>query len=148
MIPAYRALIELAQLRDIPLRFIHAGQQLGDFTVLHPPPAWRVRTAAQNNDSVVLLLKAGNQTALFTGDMELPLPGVDRVSLLKVAHHGSRGVRMKVKSEFRVISVGASNPFGHPHYSALPALRTDLFGAIQVELRSEKPAVSAPDVGR
>jgi competence protein ComEC len=144
MIPAYRALIELAGSRGIPLRFITAGEQLGDFTVLHPPRQWRLRNTAQNNDSVVLLLRSGNRTALFTGDMELPLPGVERVSLLKVAHHGSRGVRMKVRSDVRVISVGASNPFGHPHPSALPALRTDLFGAIQVELRGERPVVSLP----
>jgi len=144
MIPAYRGLIELAGDRRIPLRFVTAGEQLGDFTVLHPPRRWRLRNTAQNNDSVVLLLKSGDQTALFTGDMELPLPGVERVSLLKVAHHGSRGVRMKVRSDVRVISVGASNPFGHPHPSALPALRTDLLGAIQVELRGERPVVSLP----
>jgi competence protein ComEC len=145
MIPAYRALIELAQQRRIPLRFVHAGQRLGQFTVLHPPQHWRVRKAAENNDSVVLLLQTGGRTALFTGDMELPLGNLDFVNLLKVAHHGSKGVRMRVKSEVRVISVGASNPFGHPHNSALPALRTDVMGAIQVTLSEAGTVVSSPD---
>jgi competence protein ComEC len=141
MIPAYRALIELAQKRAIPLRFIVAGRQIREFTVLHPPSNWRVRKEAANNDSLVLLLRAGHQTALFTGDLELPLPGIDFVNVLKVAHHGSKGVRMRVRSNVRVISVGASNPFGHPHVSALPALRTDQLGAIEVQLGGERPLV-------
>jgi len=142
MIPNYRALIDLAQRRGIPLRFVSAGQQLREFTVLHPPQNWRVRKAADNNDSVVLLLRTGSLTALFTGDLELPLPRIDFVNLLKVAHHGSKGVRMRTKSNVRVISVGASNPFGHPHPSALPALRTDLMGAIEVRLEGSHPIVS------
>jgi competence protein ComEC len=142
MIPAYRAFLELAQRRGVPLKFVSAGQQLGDFTVLHPPAHWRVRRSAENNDSVVLLLRSINQTALFTGDLELPLPGIDFVNLLKVSHHGSRGVRMRVKSDVRVISVGANNPFGHPHPSTLPALRTDQLGAIEVQLDGNRPVVT------
>ena len=141
MIPAYRAFLELAQLRNVPLRFVTAGQQLGEFTVLHPPARWRVRKAAENNDSLVLLLRSGNQTALFTGDLELPLPGIEFTNLLKVSHHGSKGVRMRVKSNVRVISVGANNPFGHPHPSTLPALRTDVLGAIEVRLEGDRPVV-------
>jgi competence protein ComEC len=142
MIPAYRAFLELAQRRGVPLKFVVAGQQLGGFTVLHPPAHWRVRRSAENNDSLVFLLRSGNQTALFTGDLELPLPEIDFVNLLKVSHHGSRGVRMRVKSEVRVISVGANNPFGHPHPSALPALRTDQLGAIEVQLDGNRPVVT------
>ena len=141
MIPAYRAFIELAQRRNIPLRFVLAGQQLGEFRVLHPPEHWRVHKAAENNDSVVLLLKSGDLTALFTGDLELGLSEIGFTNVLKVSHHGSRGVRMRVKSDVRVISVGANNPFGHPHPSTLPALRTDLLGAIEVKLEGVRPVV-------
>jgi len=141
MIPPYRAFLELAQRRAVPLRFVTAGQQLGAFTVLHPPQHWRVRKSAENNDSVVLLLRSGSQTALFTGDLELPLPAIEFANLLKVSHHGSKGVRMRVKSDVRVISVGANNPFGHPHPSTLPALRTDLLGAIEVKLAGNRPVV-------
>ena len=141
MIPAYRSLIELAQQRGVPLRFVSAGQQIGEFTVLHPPRHWRVRRRAENNDSLVLLLRSGKLTTLFTGDLELPLPGVEYVNVLKVAHHGSKGVRMRIKAGIRVISVGSSNPFGHPHPSTLPALRTDLLGAIEVRLEETGPVV-------
>jgi len=144
MIPAYRALLEAAPKRGVRLRWVSAGQQIGEITVLHPPARWRMKKTAENNDSVVLLLRAGNQTALFTGDLELPLPGVAFVNLLKVAHHGSKGVRMKVASEVRVISVGANNPFGHPHASSLPALRTDELGAIEVRLEGKHPVVRVP----
>jgi competence protein ComEC len=141
MIPAYRAFIHRAQERGVPLRFVAAGDHLGELQVMHPPRQWRVRTSAENNDSVVLLLRAGGQTALFTGDLELPFPGIEFVNLLKVSHHGSKGVRMRVKSDVRVISVGPNNPFGHPHPSSLPALRTDLLGAIQVKLQGPHPIV-------
>jgi competence protein ComEC len=141
MIPAYRAFIHRAQALGTPLRFVVAGQQLAGFEVMHPPRHWRVRAAADNNDSVVLLLRTGGQTALFTGDLELPFPGIEFVNLLKVSHHGSKGVRMRVKSDVRVISVGANNPFGHPHPTSLPALRTDVLGAIRVKLEGQHPSV-------
>lgn len=144
-IPAYRALLAVARQRGTHLRQLVAGDRIGDVTVLHPPANWRVKKAADNNDSVVLLVRGWRQTALFTGDLELPLPGLASVNLLKVAHHGSRGVRMRVKSDLRVISVGASNPFGHPHVSSLPALRTDLLGAIEVRLEGDHPIVRLPE---
>jgi competence protein ComEC len=143
-IPAFRAILETARRRNVRVRQVATGERVGDVTVLHPPGNWRVKKAADNNDSVVLLLRAGGQTALFTGDLELPLPGVEFVNLLKVAHHGSKGVRMRVQAEIRVVSVGASNPFGHPHPSSLPALRTDLLGAIEVRLEGDHPVVGVP----
>ena len=109
--------------------------------MLHPPANYPVRKSAQNNDSVVLLLDTGKQTALFTGDLEISIPAPAFVNLLKVPHHGSGGTKLKVKSDVRVISVGANNPFGHPAKSALPALRTDQMGAIQVTLSGTRPLV-------
>jgi competence protein ComEC len=140
-IAAYRALLDTARRRNVGLRWLAAGDRLPNISVLHPPERWRVKKTADNNDSLVLLVQAGGQTALFTGDLELPLTGVGFVNLLKVSHHGSKGVRMQVQSDIRVISVGASNPFGHPHPSSLPALRTDLLGGIEVRLEGEHPVV-------
>jgi competence protein ComEC len=103
---------------------------------LHPPADWIPRKDRQNNDSAVLLLKSDNATALLTGDIETAIPVPEFVDVLKVPHHGSRGVRIRPKARVRVISVGANNPFGHPHDSALPALRTDRLGAITVVLKN------------
>jgi competence protein ComEC len=144
MIPTFRSLLEAAARRGVRLRTVAAGQRIGEFSVVHPPAGWRVRRTADNNDSVVLLLRAGAQTALFTGDLELPLHGLTFVNLLKVPHHGSRGVRMQVGSSVRVLSVGANNPFGHPHPLSLPALRTDELGAIEVRLEGRLPKVRTP----
>ncbi len=134
MIPQYQELLARLAERQIPIRWVAAGQTVGPFTVLHPPANWIPRQNDQNNDSVVLLLKTGKATALLTGDIERSIPVPDIVDVLKVPHHGSRGVHVRPQAAVRVISVGANNPFGHPHPSALPALRTDQLGAITVQL--------------
>ena len=134
MIPRYEELIGKIQQKRIPIRWVTAGQTVGPFTVLHPPATWTPRKNDQNNDSVVLLLKEGSATALLTGDIERAISVPDRVDVLKVPHHGSRGVQVRPRATVRVISVGANNPFGHPHESALPALRTDRLGAVTVTL--------------
>jgi competence protein ComEC len=134
MTPQYRELLEMIQERQIPIRWVSAGQTIGEISVLHPPANWIPRKNDQNNDSVVLLLKSGGRTVLLTGDIERSIPVPERVDLLKVPHHGSKGVRVRPEAAVRVISVGANNPFGHPHPSALPALRTDQLGAITITL--------------
>ncbi len=139
MTPRYRELIERIQEKQIPIRWVSAGQELGAFTVLHPPANWIPRKNDQNNDSVVLLLNTDHGTVLLTGDIERRITVPDKVDVLKVPHHGSKGVRTRVPASVRVISVGANNPFGHPHESALPALRTDRLGAITVTLASGGP---------
>jgi competence protein ComEC len=136
MIPRYRELIDRIQEKGIPIRWVAAGQTIGPLTVLHPPAEWRPRKNDQNNDSVVLLLKESQTTALLTGDIERSIPVPEHVDVLKVSHHGSKGVRTRPTAAVRVISVGADNPFGHPHESALPALRTDRLGAITVTLET------------
>ena len=141
MIPSYQAFLGLLQQRKIPIRWVSAGDRIGEFTVLHPPATYKVRKTAQNNDSVVLLLDTGRQTALFTGDLEIAIPAPEFVNVLKVPHHGSAGTKLKVRSNVRIISVGANNPFGHPAKSALPALRTDQLGAIEVTLSGGRPVV-------
>ena len=141
MIPPYQAFLALLLEQKIPVRWVSAGDQIGEFKVLHPPADYRVRKTAQNNDSVVLLLDTGRQTALFTGDLEIAINTPEFVNVLKVPHHGSGGTKLRVRSDVRIISVGANNPFGHPAKSALPALRTDQLGAIQVTLSGERPVV-------
>ena len=137
MIPRYRQLIEKIQEKQIPIRWITTGQQIGPFTILHPPSAWKPGRTARNDDSIVFLLDTGRATALLTGDIERGIPVPESVDVLKVPHHGSRGVRIRPKATVRVVSVGANNPFGHPHESALPALRTDRLGAVTVTM--ERP---------
>ena len=123
----YRELIERLQAKHIPIRWVTAGQTVGAFSVLHPPGAWTPRKNDQNNDSVVLLLHSGSATALLTGDIERSIAVPDRVDVLKVPHHGSKGVKVRPKATVRVISVGANNPF-RPSTSSPPCRRSERTG--------------------
>lgn len=123
---------------------------LGDATIRIIPAPRGVGGDEQNNRSVVVLLERGTFKALLTGDSEveeinalLRSANTPDVDVLKAAHHGSRnGVTpawlARTKPEFVVISVGASNTYGHPHAAALRyyeaggrrVLRTDRDGDV------------------
>ncbi len=73
------------------------------------------------------------------------------ITLLKVAHHGSRYTTDEeflklIKPQIALISCGRDNSYGHPHEELLQRLeavgsrvyRTDNSGAITVEIRNEK----------
>ena len=71
----------------------------------------------------------------MTGDLEksgknemISQSGISRFRLLKVAHHGSRWSTSNsfldcIQPSWAVISVGRSNPFGHPSQETLNRLR-------------------------
>jgi competence protein ComEC len=145
MVPRYRDLLTEASLAGVPIRWLSAGDQVGPFQVLNPPLSGPVGTRVANDDSLVLLLDTGGHTAMFTGDLESDLfDAPAHVTVLKVPHHGSRNTQLDVRADFPVISVGANNSFGHPHASKLPALRTDILGAIEIVLTPQGPLVSFP----
>lgn len=105
---------------------------------------------------------AGRQTLLLTGDVqaegeesltaELARRGIDRVGVLKVAHHGSRNSTTEaflaqLTPDAAIISCGKNNSYGHPHAELLERLegagaeilRTDESGAITLRLYPAKP---------
>lgn len=105
------------------------------------------------NDSIVLVVRYGENSFLFTGDMEREseIALCDKygdeypIDVLKVAHHGSdtsssyRFIRM-IMPQYAIISVGEGNNYGHPTDAVLSRLsdanvktyRTDLNGDIWV----------------
>ncbi len=107
----------------------------------------------EENASLVILIKYGSTSFLFTGDMEyqaerrLTEKYSDHfpVTLLKVAHHGAensteiRFIRT-TEPDYAIISVGAGNRYGHPTEKVLSVLdqanvktyRTDINGSITV----------------
>lgn len=107
---------------------------------------------SENEGSAVYRLSYDNFSALFTGDLEedgelaLTHTGVlNKVNVLKVAHHGSKfgstDIFLEaVRPEVAIISVGAKNTYGHPSRDALIRLdivvakvfRTDELGSIEV----------------
>jgi len=80
-----------------------------------------------NNDSVVLRIRFGERSILFTGDIEkaaeqelLASPEQLHVDVVKTPHHGSKTSStlpfvLTTKPEFAIISVGQHSMFGHPH---------------------------------
>jgi competence protein ComEC len=119
------------------------------------PPAGGIPGVPQtdlNNHSLVLLLTAGNQRMLLTGDLEQE--GIrwlfsqrdgPRAEILKVPHHGSSGSLDEnwyraVGAEWAIIPVGP-NRFGHPGADVVETLgeqarvyRTDRDGAVEFRL--------------
>jgi competence protein ComEC len=127
-------------------------------------PGVGVAGPAANDDSLVLRVTCGERSALLTGDLESPLEGVLlregrplSADLLKVGHHGSRGSTSApflaaVAPAVAVISVGAVNPWGHPHGEVIERLtaagatvyRTDRDGAVLFRTDGRRPWSALP----
>jgi len=133
--------------RNVRLYTLHEGMQLNPgrdirMEVLNPPAALFSGTSDDiNNNSIVLRLVYGDVSFLLTADIEMDaerlLAGSRadlRSSVLKVAHHGSRGSNSDeflaiVDPSAAVISAGAINRFSHPHKETLDRLRAVLAGS-------------------
>lgn len=99
--------------------------------VLWPVRTMDVEAPSGNDDSLVLRLRFGERTFLFTGDIEknaeaaLTAKRDDlRCDVVKVAHHGSKTSSTEsfvaaTRPSLAVISVGLYSIFGHPHNEVL-----------------------------
>jgi competence protein ComEC len=132
-----------------------ASLQLGALRleVLWPPPELLAEAAARadpNTQALVLLARWHHFSMLLTADAEAGEVPIDPgpVDVLKVAHHGSEdpglgGLLDRARPRLAVISVGTSNPYGHPAPTTLatlaahgvPALRTDEGGTVVLDVR-------------
>ena len=143
----------------------YADQQRLEITIPSPGDSWTLGEtsvtvlgpvqsyADQNDTSIVLNVRYGGTSFLFTGDMETAAENdmLDywgsrmswKADVLKVGHHGSdtsTGYRFlnEVSPDYAVISVGKGNAYGHPHEEPLSRLnqagvtilRTDELGTI------------------
>ncbi|HET6948277.1 MAG TPA: DNA internalization-related competence protein ComEC/Rec2 [bacterium] len=157
--PSYARIRELVAARGIPYRLARRGMRLdlGDglrLAVLLPQEPLIAGSGSDVNlNSVVVRATYHHVGVLFTGDMEalnesqlLDLGDDVRSAILKVAHHGSDTGTTEafidaVRPAVAVISVGAMNPFGHPHRRTLDVLegwgaqvyRTDRDGAVLIQ---------------
>ena len=125
-------------------------------TILPMPPE---DAHNENNNSVGLRVDYGDFSALLTGDSEVAERAwwtdhashlCARVSVLKLAHHGSRNGTSAAwlsltRPELAVASLGLGNDYGHPHPETLqrlsragvPLLRTDQAGSITITTDGE-----------
>ena len=126
-------------------------------TVLSPPgAAEQARTTwnpkSENDRSLVMLLQYGEVRILLTGDIQhateswlLAHRAELHADVMQVPHHGSKTSTQPdfvrhVRPRDGIISLGAGNPYGHPHPGVLKTLReqnvrvwrTDIHGAVTV----------------
>lgn len=126
----------LANERGAKMNYISAGEwaQINNKTTLECLYPYNGKILDDNNDnhgSLVLKLCIGEQSILFTGDVEsedemlMMLSGVDlRADVLKVAHHGSKYSSTEkflkaVGAETAIISCGENNTYGHPNVDTI-----------------------------
>jgi competence protein ComEC len=145
----------------VPIERIGAGDVLrfGDVAVevLWPPPTDDANATSRNNDGVVLRIRYGDQSLLFTADIEketearIVNAGLDlRSEVVKVAHHGSRTSSTQpfidsTRASLAVISVGRTSIFGHPHKEVAERWRAS--GAT-VRTTGEKGTISLATDGK
>ncbi|PIU79087.1 MAG: MBL fold metallo-hydrolase [Candidatus Moranbacteria bacterium CG06_land_8_20_14_3_00_43_56] len=126
--------------------------------VLYPAGKVDPSVGEANDKSVVARLDYGENSFLFTGDIE---SGAEKeilesrenvdIDFLKIAHHGSKYSSSEefldaASPEEAVISVGKNNSYGHPTEAVLEALkkrnvkvfRTDEKGDIIFECKNQK----------
>ena len=161
----FAEITDLARARNISVRTIQAG----DFWENNGAKFWCLNpadvTASGNAASMVLYMEYQDFSMLLTGDLEgegeksvvalLRSNAITGISVLKVAHHGSKN---STKEEFlrqcspavAVISCGEHNTYGHPHKETLERLndmgtavyRTDCSGAVQITVSGSRMKVT------
>ncbi|WP_025682009.1 ComEC/Rec2 family competence protein [Paenibacillus maysiensis] len=156
--------------QDTKIRFIHPlplqEEETGSLPVVKD----------QNHYSVAMILEMEGASFLFTGDMDDAAESLllselthspshteaeggtavvrQAVDVLKIAHHGSRHSTSEEwlsywRPKVSVISVGASNTYGHPNEAVLDRLsavgsaiyRTDTMGEVQIRAHQGKLSV-------
>lgn len=160
----YKRLINRAKDLNIPVSYISCKDRINsavEIRCLNPVSKMTVEGA--NAYSSVLYLKYKDFSALFTGDVEGEgerhllddIKGnqemLQKITLLKVAHHGSKNSTSKEMLDYlnpriALISCGIDNRYGHPHKELLERFdggstriyRTDRSGAITVTVSGQK----------
>lgn len=155
-IKTYKLFQKVIKDKGVPISYLRGGEvlDLGNkarLNILFPFPnteVWAIKNP--NNASVISRLIYGESSFLFTGDAEKDLEKKlterklnVKADILKVPHQGSRDAAWDrfleaVDPKASIISVGAHNPYGHPHQQTLrllketQLLRTDLQGTIKI----------------
>lgn len=159
----FEDLLILAKEQQVEVVYLAKGEYFQEgkllVTCLHPSEGYSTEEA--NAYSQVLLVEYKNFSALLTGDVEgegermlieeLKQAGIEKVTVLKASHHGSKGATgeeflKQLTPQLTIISCGKNNAYGHPHEELLERLRqqeivwmrTDECGAITVKTDGKK----------
>lgn len=140
----FRNIFLTAADKNIPIRMVARGDQLYPDSlcrvyVLHPDSIFsqaQTRNGAEcNNSSIVLKVQYGENSILFTGDLETrgerPLIGFGpflESEIIKIGHHGSStstsiNLLKRINPMVAIISVAQKNKFKHPSPKTILRLR-------------------------
>ncbi len=153
-------LLDAAEKNGTEVRYLSGGDILTlseeiSFEVILPnPDIYPIDKENENNNSLLMKLKYGGNSFLFTGDLEadaeaaLPSDIDIRADVLKVGHHGSdtstsQAFLDRVSPGIAVIGVGTKNKYGHPKQEVIKRLernmahiyRTDIDGTITLNVK-------------
>lgn len=155
-------IIDLCRQNDTEVYVMKRGMCIKDdklmLTCLHPPSGY---SGESNATSQVLYITYKGFSTLLTGDVEaegevllkeeLKEKRIRNVTVLKVAHHGSKysgdaEFMEQVSPKLAVISCGRDNRYGHPHEETMQrlavvesvVLTTPDCGAVTVEVSSDE----------
>jgi competence protein ComEC len=165
--PGYEGLLADVRRRAIPTRLVAAGEHIplggASVEILWPPRDHPVGPRPSNDDSAVMRISSAGASVLLPGDIsekveqELVRSGMPlRSQLLKVAHHGARNSSgaeflARVSPSIALVTVEGGNAANLPSPEVLARLqatgaktyRTDIAGAVTVELRGSELSVRA-----
>lgn len=154
--------VDAGTYKQIRLAYLAAGESWesgnAKFLCLHPERDYSSDNA--NAYSLCVFTDFGSFRLLLTGDVEgegekalteaLAERDISDVTILKVAHHGSRNSTSsefleQIQPKVAIISCGENNTYGHPHEETLERLeavgtsayRTDQCGAVIVETKND-----------
>ncbi|MCR5102063.1 MAG: DNA internalization-related competence protein ComEC/Rec2 [Butyrivibrio sp.] len=138
----YLKLEKLARDKGISIEYISRskGVSIGDISFTCLAPQKEMRTEEPNAYSTVMLMRKGKFSTLFTGDvdgtgqerltnyLEDNKELVQNLTVLKVAHHGSKYTTDKrfldiCRPQACVISCGINNKYGHPHEELMERIK-------------------------
>lgn len=160
------AALSVAPEKGLEVRWLGVGEGWewdgGRFLCLHPAKGYSAESS--NAYSLCIYGELGNMSLLLTGDVEgageealteaLREYGIQGVTVLKCAHHGSRystsaAFLQQAAPAVAVVSCGRGNRYGHPHEEMLQRteeagariFRTDRCGAVTVRTDGKRVLV-------
>ncbi|MDR3240484.1 MAG: DNA internalization-related competence protein ComEC/Rec2 [Clostridiales bacterium] len=138
----YRDIIELTGANAIPVVYLQTGDKIEAgglaFSVFYPPAPSLNSPLDPNETSLVFMLRRGDASMLFTGDIDagaeeaiLRSEGESAAacSALKLPHHGSKysnsmDFLRAANPLIALVSTGRGNVYGHPARETLERLET------------------------
>ncbi|HVN28994.1 MAG TPA: ComEC/Rec2 family competence protein [Candidatus Binataceae bacterium] len=162
---SYAALIDELRALRVPIKVIRGDtphEPIGGVWIESLGRTANADDPSHNNASIVLRLSLGDNSFLFTGDIEAPAERAIiqehsdlRATVLKVPHHGSSTSSSQafieaVAPQFAVITTGYMNRFHFPaplvidRYERFGStvMRTDLDGAVTADASANRLAIS------